>query len=212
MKNAQCCIYCIENIINGKKYIGQTINFYNRKHDHLSCLRHGRHQNTYLQHAWNKYGENNFAVYILQECTKDELDKLERYYIAKFCTNDRCYGYNRESGGNSRKFVSNNTRQLISQNHADVSGENNPMFGHKLTKESIEKFSKNQNYINRKHRGIDSHMCSITEDVALAIKKHFSDGHKPYYGEVSDIAKKFNTSISIVSHIKNGHAWAWLTA
>ena len=211
MKATLCCIYCIENLVNGKRYIGQTINFHNRKHDHISRLHHNKHQNTYLQCAWNKYGESNFSIYILQECNKDELDNLERYYITKFDTTNRDYGYNRESGGNSRKKVSIDTRWLISKNHADVSGQNNPMFGRNQAEESIQKFTTNQNYISRKHRGTDSHLCSITEDTAIAIKKHFSDGHEIYRGEISDIAKKFGTSTGIVSHIRHGHAWAWLT-
>lgn len=211
MKNKTvCCIYCIENQVDNKKYIGQTTNFYNRKHDHLSSLRHNRHRNTYLQHSWNKYGEQNFSIYILQECTKDELDSLERDYISKFNTMNRDFGYNRESGGNRYKEASASTKKLISQNHHDVSGKNNPMYGRLQSDLSIQKTLEHPNYVNRKHRGTDSHLCSITESVAIEIKKHFADGHKIYRGEITDIANKYNTSVGIVSHIRNGHAWAWL--
>lgn len=206
-----CCIYCIENNINGKRYVGQTKHFVNRKRSHISSLRHNRHSNSYLQYAWNKYGESAFSIYILQECTIDELDETERYYIAMFNTTDRAYGYNRESGGNEKKRVSDETRRLISKNHADVSGVNNPMFGRTQSIESINSFASNPNYINRKHRGVESHMCSISEDVAAKIKRHFSDGHSLYRGEIRDIAKKYGISSGIVSHIKNGHAWSWLS-
>lgn len=211
MKNKTiCCVYCIENRVDNKKYIGQTTNFYNRKHDHLSSLRHNRHRNTYLQHSWNKYGEENFSIYILQECTKEELDSLEKNYISKFDTMNRDYGYNRESGGNRYKEASDSTKKLISKNHHDVSGENNPMYGRLQSNDSIQRTLAHPNYINRKHRGVDSHLCSITESVAAEIKKHFADGHEIYRGEITDIANKYNTSAGIVSHIRNGHTWSWL--
>lgn len=204
------CIYCIENLVNGYKYIGQTRNYYARRHDHLACLRHNRHHNSYLQRAWNKYGEENFNIYIVQECEEIELDELEKYYIKKFNATDRTCGYNRESGGNKNKKASRYTKELISLHHADFSGKKNPMYGHKMPDECIHKTVTNPNYINRKHRGEDSHTCTTSKDIAYSIKKHFADGHTPRRGEVSDVAKIFGVSTNVVSHIKNGYSWGWL--
>ena len=204
------CIYCIENLADGKKYIGQTTNYAARRRDHLSSLRKGTHSNSYLQRAWNKYGDTNFEIYIIVECEKSYLDELERLYISEFDTMNRARGYNRESGGNARKTSSPNTKYLISKHHADMSGENNPMYGVKMPDESIKKTLSHPNYINRKHKGEDSHMCSITEETARYIKYHFADGHTPYRGEITDVANKYGVSTSIVSHIKNGHCWNWL--
>ena len=205
-----CCIYCIECLQNGKRYIGQTVNYKSRVYDHKSRLRRNKHPNDCLQKAWNKYGENNFKMYIVHRCTQDELDDLERSYIEMYKTLSHQFGYNIENGGNSKKSASQKTRDLISLHHADVSGENNPMYGVKMSEESINKVMNNQNYINRKHKGEDSHLCSISEETARAIKEYFSDNHTEYRGEITAIAKKYNTSTTIVSHIKHGHAWAWL--
>lgn len=205
-----CCIYCIECLANGKKYIGQTIGFYERKYDHLSRLRNNKHPNDCLQKAWNKYGKDNFKIYIVQKCNPDELDDLEIKYIDLYKTLSHQNGYNIESGGFSNRVLSQHTRDLISLHHADVSGENNPMYGVKMPKESIEKTVTHPNYINRKHKGEDSHLCTITEDIARKKKEYFADGHTLYRGEVKDIATKYNTSRSIVSHIKNGYTWSWL--
>lgn len=85
------------------------------------------------------------------------------------------------------------------------------MYGQKHSEDSIQKYLNHPNYINRKHKGEDSHLCVITEDIAREIKNHFSDNHKIYRGEITDIANKYGISTGIVSHIRNGHAWKWLT-
>ena len=98
-KEIICGIYCIENNINHKKYVGQSINIYNRWQKHLYELRNNIHNNDYLQKAWNKYGENNFSYSILEKCSENKLDEREIYYINLYNTLNRDYGYNLESGG-----------------------------------------------------------------------------------------------------------------
>ena len=119
-------------------------------------------------------------------------------------------GYNLEFGGNSGKELSSETKAKISAHHADVSNEKNPMFGKKHTQEAIEKCKNHPNYINRKVKGENNHLAKVSEENARKIKSYFSDGHELYKGEVRDVAEKYGVSTQIVSHIKNGHAWAWL--
>ena len=61
-------IYCIENIINHKTYIGSSKNIYQRLLKHFALLRHNKHQNPHLQSAWDKYGESNFRWFVLELC------------------------------------------------------------------------------------------------------------------------------------------------
>ena len=103
-------IYSITNIINNKKYIGQSIDIKCRIRNHKYELRHNKHSNDHLQKSFNKYGEDCFVFETICECEESELDELERYYIAYYnCMNSDC-GYNAESGGNARKHVSKETR------------------------------------------------------------------------------------------------------
>lgn len=209
-KEKVCGIYCIENLINHKKYIGQSIDIEMRWRGHKSELRRSIHINDYLQNAWNKYGEDNFQFYILEECANNIMDDRERYYIMLYNTVNRDYGYNLESGGSINKTLSDYTKRKISENHADVSGENNPMYGVKMSEYSINRTLSHPNYKNRKIRGEDNRRSSISESDAREIKKYFSDGHISYYGELIDVAEKYHTTVQVVSHIKNGHTWKWL--
>ena len=51
-------IYKITNLIDGKVYIGQTVNYNKRKKRHLSSLENGNHHNEHLQRAFDKYGRD----------------------------------------------------------------------------------------------------------------------------------------------------------
>lgn len=77
-------IYCIEDRINHKTYIGSSKNLYRRLLKHFALLRHNKHENAYLQNAWNKYGEDNFEWIIIEKCDSSILTEREQYCIDLF--------------------------------------------------------------------------------------------------------------------------------
>lgn len=92
MKN--CGIYKIVNLVDGKLYIGSSVSITERLMQHKYRLRGKRHDNAYLQNAFNKYGENMFIFSEIEKCTTENLIERENYYITKFGSNELKNGYN----------------------------------------------------------------------------------------------------------------------
>lgn len=122
-------VYQIRNLVNGKIYIGSSKNLKNRKcHDHLNTLKRNKHQNNYLQNAFNKYGEDNFIFEIIEFCGEKDLKDSEQYWLDRIRPYDKNIGYNIAINTYNHEF-SEETKQKMSKNHADFKGKNNPMYG-----------------------------------------------------------------------------------
>jgi group I intron endonuclease len=88
-------IYCITNLVNGKKYIGSSI------HNNPRYLGSG----TYIKKAVKKYGRENFKKEILAEInTVEIMEELEMYWIDYFnaCENPLFYNATKFSAGVSQ--------------------------------------------------------------------------------------------------------------
>lgn len=105
MENYINCIYMYINKNNGKKYVGQTIDFNRRHKQHIRAAEssnNGYDENAPIHRAMRKYGIDNFEIIILKQNlnNQDELDYWECYYIKEY--NTLCkdgMGYNLSSGG-----------------------------------------------------------------------------------------------------------------
>lgn len=68
-----CGIYCIQNIVNNKVYIGKAKNIYVRIKKHVYNLnKKSKDENRHLIRAWHKYGEENFKCFIVESFEFDE--------------------------------------------------------------------------------------------------------------------------------------------
>lgn len=112
-KNKICGIYKIVNKVNGKIYIGQSVDIkkrwklheYNSKYDY---------KKNHLYSAIRKYGIDNFTFSVICEVPENILDVYEISYIKYYETTDRMKGYNKKSGGANGRH-SDETKMKISK-------------------------------------------------------------------------------------------------
>lgn len=95
-------IYCIENKIDQKKYIGQSVNCLELRYGNgTKTFRWWKYViNIHLKNAIRKYGHENFEISILEKdlLSQSELDEKEQFHILDKNTL-RPNGYNYVSGG-----------------------------------------------------------------------------------------------------------------
>jgi group I intron endonuclease len=88
-------IYMIVNLMNNKRYIGQSTKLSLRWTKHRYMLNANIHPSKHLQAAWNKYGEKAFRFEILESnILLENLIEREKFYINLFKSNKREFGYN----------------------------------------------------------------------------------------------------------------------
>lgn len=91
-------IYKITNKINGKSYIGQTIqNVKERFYQHCATKCSQAILNMVIHKAINKYGKSNFTIEVIEEIDSTNLNDRERYWIKYY--NSYNNGYNSTKGG-----------------------------------------------------------------------------------------------------------------
>ena len=217
-------IYCIENSVNHKKYIGCTMNcFRDRIDNHFYKLRNGKHQSKAFQEDYNKYGESVFEFYILEEIDKDIHDKdyffqKEEYFINKYDTTNT--GYNLSVGGTCGmnglrlpdevyKKVGEINRQRLTGTHLSdeikekISKSNK---GKKMSEEAKQKISKGNTgkirTVEMRKRQSELSNRKLTDEQAIIIKELIRQNIMP-----SKISEITGVSVSIINDIKRGRTY-----
>ncbi len=195
-------IYCYENLIDHKKYIGKANNLSTRIGKHEYMLKKDicpNEENVYFWNSVKKYGRENFQIIILEICDFEELNKKEIYYIDKL-NSKYPNGYNFTVGGEGcsgykwtdeqKTNLPNRKGENNSQYGKDFSIENNPAFGKKHKNSSSKYFGvsiKNTKYgkkwrchlqVNNKHINIGIFSDEIA--AAKAYDKFVEDNNLPH--------------------------------
>lgn len=127
-------IYKITCTANNKVYIGLSSNLEQRIKAHISKLTHGTHTNKHLQAAWDLYGENSFTFDIIEYCDDvNMLKEREIFYISKYKSDNREYGFNNTAGGDGLNYCTDEVREKLSISK---------------TKKSVVRFDLYGNYID----------------------------------------------------------------
>ena len=202
-------IYKINNLINGKIYIGQSVNIFRRYQEHLRAgqpekysHKKDRDINLPIHKAMQKYGVQNFSLTILEECSKEKLDQKEKYWISFYHSNDSKTGYNLTAGGqdnfalkgekHSQAKLSQKDVDLIKQLllTTDKSLEQIRKRFPFISKSTISMINQGKIWHNEKehypirqmstsNKGIKNGRAKFTEEQVMEIRNLYSQGYKP---------------------------------
>ena len=126
-------IYKIVNKINGKYYVGSSLDIKTRWKKHIYTLSYQKHRNIYLQRSWNKYGKDNFEFFIIETVPKEQLQNIEQKYLDDYIKDKLCYNLNSKADGGGWNDIS---KQKLSKKHK---GMGNPFYGKHHTQNTIQK-------------------------------------------------------------------------
>jgi len=156
MTLAKAGVYCIRNVVNGKIYIGSSVNVKRRLQAHRYTLRVNKHKNAHLQSAWIFYGKDCFDFVALEYVGEQKLLATEQKWMNLLDSCNPANGYNialiagRTTGHvwseeSKQKISIANTGRKRSQEHKDAISKAH--FGKKKSASHVEK-------IANSHRGL----------------------------------------------------------
>lgn len=166
-------IYKITKKENGKSYIGQSNDIERRFKEHTFKNK------IPIDKAIQKYGKENFQFEILEECSLDELDEKERYWINYYNTY-KGFGYNCSEGG-GLNFGENNGRALITE--SDIINIRKAYNAHKNRKETYQKY---------KDKITFSNFAAIWDGTTWkhVMPEVYTKENKEYYSNLTSIGEK----------------------
>lgn len=154
-------IYLMKNTKDNKVYVGKSTNINKRIANHLKSLKRNEHYNKHLQGAWNKDSEH-FIFSILEECTIENINEREIYWISFYQSNKMQYGYNKTDGGSGtigHELTKEHKQKLREANKGQVPW----IKGKKHKQETIEKI-KEKNKLA--HLGVTpSNKIPVTQEM-----------------------------------------------
>lgn len=188
-------IYKITNNVNGKVYIGQTIQtIKERFYQHCATKCSDSVLNMAIHRAIKKYGKFNFTIEVIEEVDKDSLNDREKFWIEYY--NSYNNGYNSTIGGqdSSTHFKELDTESIIKEYN---SGKSLRSIGNtfKVDKRTIKDLLIRNNITLRTTRSYklsQTDRLSIIEDVKSGIDR-------------KSIMEKWSISKSYLSQLINGY-------
>lgn len=155
---------------NGHYYIGQSVNTKRRESQHRRELSLGIHSNKRLQNCFDKYG--SFLFEVIEECSKEDLSKVEDKYLFDNIDNDNCCNICRYANSVYKTKHTEETRNKISA-YQHLTGKNKPVY----------MFSRDHMHLLGKFRSIseaEKEIGCCTKDVQKSCKSNGKYNVKKY--------------------------------
>lgn len=206
-------IYYVENLLNGKRYVGQTSNFKRRKQHHFNAPNRkpeDRRGQQPMYQDMRKYGVENFEMFIITTCEDDKANELEEFYIQEFDSFNDGYNLCRTTYAPSDpvvmdKIMTDDMKSKMSKRFKEMNKENwsNPEYREQRSKHSSQvqkERLKDPEYLKKKSDDLAKHWKKKQRQVV----QYTLDGeYVATFKSMRDCQRQ--TGITIHGHLKNPH-------
>jgi group I intron endonuclease len=174
-------IYIIKSIIKPERsYIGSAVRIDLRWNLHLSRLRRNIHDNKKLQSHFNKYGESDLQFSILLGCEKEDLIKIEQYFIDSY---NPWFNHCKIAGNKLGVKTSDETKEKMSKSQK---------IRHELNPFSIETKNKMRLSVSNRPKISDKTRINIGNAKKISIIQ---------YDKFGNIIKEWDSAIKVEKEI-----------
>lgn len=171
-------LYIILNTINGKFYLGSTLNPKKREKKHFRDLEKGKHHSIILQRAYNKYGKHNFKFILIE--TTYHCREREDFILKNVIDYKDSYNVSNSSSGgdlitnhpNREEIIKSSTERLRrAKRPSPKYREDNPNWKGGISKSNCVSCGKEIKAGNKKCKD-----CFFKE-------RDYSGSNNPFYGK-----------------------------
>lgn len=200
-------VYLIENLANGRRYVGSANSLKKRFREHRRQLSEGRHHSRFLQRAWNKYGPLFFRFRVVAYCSRDDLLFYEQRLIDGLNPD---YNTAPTAGSMAGYKHTDETRRKMSA--ARRRNPSSPRKGMKHTPETLKKISESrkgkgpkfhsQERIKKARDGMVKSKSIMTDYKVAKVRELLASG-----ATAPAIASVIGCTVWVVYDIKHGRTF-----
>lgn len=223
-------VYCIENKVNGRSYVGSAVDIAKRWKEHLRQLREGRHHSRFMQRCWDKYGEAAFSFRILLFCAREHVLMYEQilldawkpeYNTSPTAGSQLGYRHSEESRARMSEARRKDFSPMTGKSHTEetkrrISESRKGKGGGPRSPDRLAKISKAlkgrvvtkemRERISKTLTGTSTGRGVLSEEQVRSIRALWAKGLRK-----CEIAKELGLKSSWVNTVVDGHGYGWVS-